>query len=112
MTEKPRSALVVLHPGPVTSAGQRASEVPPPRHIVDQVTNAFAARGFQVGPCVGISFAITADRSVFERTFGVDPQSSRFEGPELPLDHVGPEIHQLVDAVTVTEPPAFGPGNP
>jgi hypothetical protein len=112
MTEPLRSALVVLLPGPVTTAGQRASEAPPPRQVVEQVTSAFAARGFQVGPCVGISFSITADASLFERTFGVDPQSKRFRGPELPMDRIGPEISQLVDAVTVTEPPAFGPGTP
>lgn len=112
MTENVRSALVVLHPGSATSASQRAAEVPPSREVVDQVTSAFAARGFQVGPFVGISFSITADKDLFERTFGVDPQSRRFQGTELPLDRIAPEITQLVNAVTLTEPPAFGPGNP
>lgn len=112
MTENLRSALVVLHPGPVTSASQRAAEVPPPRHVVEQVTNVFAAQGFRVGPPVGISFSISADKDLFERTFGVDPQSKRFRGPELPLDRIGAEIRPFVDAVTLTEPPAFGPGNP
>jgi hypothetical protein len=76
------------------------------------VTGAFAAQGFQVGPCIGISFSITAEKETFERAFGVDPQSTQFGGLELPLDHVGADVVPFIDAVTLTEPPAFGPGNP
>jgi hypothetical protein len=113
MADPQRSALVVLKPGQRADVDpSRANEVPPADDVVQQVRRAFADAGFDVGPFIGISFAITGSEAVFERAFGVDPLDAKFRGPQLPLDRMGEEITQHVAAVTLTEPPAFGPGNP
>ena len=110
-----RTALVVLNPGTGDSASRqssRASEVPPDSSVVRSVTSAFRNEGFEVGPFVGISFAISGSRDVFDRVFGVDPNSAEFSGGELPTDRLDSDVTRHLAGVTVTEPPAFGPGNP
>jgi len=105
--------LVVLHAGQRANVDpHRANEVPPADAVVQQVISAFVDAGFDVGPFIGISFAISGTEAVFKRTFGVDPLAEQFRGPELPLDRMSGEITKHVAAVTLTEPPAFGPGNP
>ena len=110
-----RTALVVLNPGtgdPSSRAGARASEVPPDTSVVRSVTSAFRDEGFEIGPFVGISFAISGSPDVFDRVFGIDPDSAEFRGGELPTDRLGRDVTQHLAGVTVTAPPAFGPGNP
>ncbi len=113
MSDRQRSALVVLNPGQRADVDpQRANEVPPANDTAQRVIGAFVDAGFDVGPFIGISFAISGTAAVFDRTFGVDPLAEDFRGPELPIDWLGEEIAQYVAVVTITEPPAFGPGNP
>jgi hypothetical protein len=109
MTERQRSALVVLNPGQRPDADMD-NEIPP--SVVRKVMASFISEGFEVGPFVGISFAITGPQALFDRVFGVDPLSDDFAGPELPTDRLDGELVPHIAAVTVTEPPAFGPGNP
>jgi hypothetical protein len=70
------------------------------------VTQAFRDYGFDVGPLVGISFAITAPRELFESTFGVSLKSAPVLGAdlELPLASLAPAIAERVTAVTFTQP--------
>lgn len=111
MSQETQSMLVVLHPGAATSAGQRPAEVPPAPDVVDVVTSWFHSRGFEVGPFVGISFAISGAQSLFDEVLGVDP-SAHDQGDELLLDRLGDAVAPYVAALTTTQPPDFGPGNP
>ncbi len=72
-----------------------------------------AARGFSVGDYVGISFAITAARSVFEQQFGVQldrdaggdihvVHDGKPLGLELPLDRLPASLRKVIDTVTFT----------
>jgi hypothetical protein len=103
-SDQVRTALVVLSDpsDPSTSPGGAETA-----ERAETVRNWFAARGFDVDPVVGISFAISAPERVFTSTFGTtEPDRStlvdRFDAGLLPY----------VNAVVVGPPPDFGPGNP
>lgn len=71
----------------------------------------FSHAGFEPGPMVGTSFAISARRSTFEATF---PGAGAELGPEaapteLPLAALPPGVAQAIEAVATTGPPDFGP---
>jgi hypothetical protein len=81
---------------------------------------AFAERGFQVADVVGNSFAITASGKTFEQVFHTKLRrgakgevtvsgKSGAGSYELPLGALPKEIARLVEAVTFTPPPDFGP---
>jgi hypothetical protein len=112
MTSAPRTALVVMHPG---SGGDptsvRAGETPPDPTDVQQVLSWFREHGFETGPFVGISFAITGPEELFHEVLG-DASTLDDGGDEFPLDGLGSEVADQVAAVTVPAPPDFGPGNP
>jgi hypothetical protein len=113
MSETAQTALVVLAPGSRPGVKpERANEVPPSPPIVQAVMSAFRDYGFELGPFIGISFAITGSKAAFQRVFSVDPHSLEAGSPELPTGRLPDEISQHIMAVTITEPPAFGPGNP
>ena len=85
-----------------------------------QAQAAMQALGFRTGHLGGNSFAITAPAEVFTRALGVrvrvNPEggvecvgqdgTGRYECPREMLPR---EVAQLVDAITFTPPPAFGP---
>lgn len=113
MATRDRSALVVLKPEQRLDVDpHRAGEVSPPEAVVHHVVRAFSDAGFDVGPYVGVSFAITGTQAAFERVFGVDPLAEDFDQRELPMTGLKADVAPYVAAVTMTEPPAFGPGNP
>lgn len=102
----------------ITSANIR--DFLPSAETVAKVTEAFTAAGFDVGPMVGNSFSITAPVSTFEKVFraqlrrqengGVvavkDDDSSSYE---LPLAGLPQSLTELIEVVTFTPPPDFGP---
>jgi hypothetical protein len=108
--DAPLSALVVLRPGPGRELGDRGpvtaetiGEYLPSPEAVAAAQAAFAALGFEASAAVGPSFSITALRSRFEQVFGTA------DGLELPLDRLPADVRPLVQAVTFTPPPDFGP---
>jgi hypothetical protein len=129
MTDRTVSALVVLRPRtgvPVAGADSITAETverfqPDPeaaRHAADF----FRARGFDVGPVVGLSFAITGPGSLFEATFGAQPAivdaARTLEGvaptsaSELDLSALPTELRSHIEAVAFPRPPDFGPRSP
>ena len=100
------SAQVVLRAkGPITAATLAANQ--PPQEAVDKVRKFFSDAGFKLGHYVGISFSIAGPRSLFESFFGTD--LDKLQGYELPLDTLPKDVAGLIEAVTFTPPPAFGP---
>lgn len=82
----------------------------------------FADLGFEIDAGFANSFSITGDRKLFEKTFEtkISQNEKRAvkahtekdeESSELPLKKFPGEIKKIVEAVTFTEPPDFGPGN-
>jgi len=82
----------------------------------------FATLGFDIGTVVANSFSVSAPARVFEMVFRVrlrvttnggvevaphDPRSTA--SLELPLDALPPSLRVLLDTVTFTAPPDFGP---
>jgi hypothetical protein len=85
---------------------------------VSALQQAYGARGFDVGPFVGISFAIAARRSQFEREFGVllsvgrdgavtVRRQGRAPGSALPLDRLPASLREYIETVTFTPPAEF-----
>jgi hypothetical protein len=118
------SALVVMRsssgkivPGElVTSAN--IDEYAPDPGAVQAAIDYFAAAGFEVGQPLGISFAITANRSHFESVFGARLavaenhgvlRVATDDGLELPLEGIPENLRGDIHAITFTPPPDFGP---
>lgn len=64
--------------------------------------------GFEVGPIVGLTFSITARRSLFDQFFGTE-LTGRVPG-NIPLDRLPVNVRRAVVAIVVPPPPEFGPG--
>lgn len=81
---------------------------------VERVVGWFKAKGFETGPFVGISFAVTADQELFEGVLGeLQPPSEASLGDSTySLAGLDQDVQQSIAAVVVTAPPDFGPGNP
>lgn len=124
-TDPPLAAEVVLRPpGGRLSARDRitsanvAAFLPEPT-AVTAATDFFRDRGFEVSEPHGISFTITGPQSVFERTFGARLTVIRHDGVtsvtgeastlELPLNQVPSNVRDVIEAVTFTPPPDYGP---
>lgn len=82
----------------------------------------FADLGFEVDASFANSFSITGDQKLFENTFEtkISQNEKRAvkthtekdeESSELPLKKFSSEIKKIIETVTFTEPPDFGPGN-
>ncbi len=100
------SAQVVFRAkGPITAATLAANQ--PPKEAVEAARKLFRKAGFEPGPYVGISFSILGSRSLFEQFFGT--RLDKLQGYELPLDSLPKEVAALIEAVTFTPPPDFGP---
>lgn len=121
------SAQVILKPAgrgpagaPITANNLR--EALPSAEAVERAAHAFAVAGFEVGPLVGISFSITAPRTTFEKVFGMKFRRNKQSGDvrpaphgaseyELPLSKLHKDVATLIETVTLTPPPDFGPTN-
>jgi hypothetical protein len=121
------SAQVVLRPASGRPAGSdeaitsaNVEQFLPSPAAAERVRKAFSARGFDVGPVVGTSFAITAPTQRFEELFGVRVRPREGGGIEavrggddadleLPLSRLPDPLADGVAAVTFSPPPDFGP---
>jgi hypothetical protein len=101
----PQTALVVFRSADELPTAASATAFAPDPATVASVQSYFQSLGFDVHPAVGVSFAIEGDPSVFESAFG--SAAGAFDLDRLPED-----VREAVGAVTVTEPPDFGPTNP
>jgi hypothetical protein len=119
------SAQVILKPAsgaaprePVTSSNLR--DVLPSAEAARRAPQAFAEAGFEVGPVVANSFSITGPATTFEKVFGTTFRRDKQSGDtrparhgageyELPLSKLVGEVSQMIQAVTLTPPPDFGP---
>lgn len=123
------SAQVVLRPAsgkaltPESITAQNIGDFAPSPDTVARATAALRAMGFEVGNVVGNSFSITGPPRTFENLFDVRVRpterggvtATREGGPgtyELPVDALPDSVRDLVEAVTFTPPPDFGPTNP
>lgn len=82
----------------------------------------FADLGFEVDDGFANSFSITGDRKLFEKTFAAEisrneksavkvRRADTADASELPLEKLSAAARKIVETVTFTEPPDFGPGN-
>lgn len=124
-TDPPLAAEVIFRPpggrlsdrDRITSANV-ASYLPEPAAVA-VAAGFFRARRFEVSEPRGISFTISGPRSVFERTFGErltvlhrnEATSATGEADllELPLDQIPPAVRDVIEVVTFTPPPDYGP---
>jgi len=112
--EEQRTALVVLKPGlDLEAAPERAGETPPDPASVEKVVGWFRGRGFETGPFVGISFAVSGSDELFQAVLG-DAVFTAEPGGEMEFSTAGlrEDVVRLVAAIVVPAPPDFGPGNP
>jgi hypothetical protein len=75
------------------------------------VTEFFATAGFETGPFVGTSFAISGPRERFEGTFGPPAASALAEARplELPPSGLPDDVAAAIETIAVGGPPDFGP---
>lgn len=88
----------------------------PPAGAFSQVSKAFRSMGFQTGPLVGPSFSITASVERFETAFKLNLRRSEKGGIEsdrgsleLTLEHLSNDLRNIIQTVTFSTPPDFGP---
>jgi hypothetical protein len=104
---------------PITSSN--IGEYTPSATTVAAARSAFTNAGFDVGNVVGNNMSITAPVTTFESFFkthvryeqgrGMVAASNGLASQELPVRHLPSEVLNLVEAVTFTPPPDFGPTN-
>jgi hypothetical protein len=75
------------------------------------VSEFFATAGFETGPFVGTSFAISGPRERFEETFGAEAGASLGETTpvELPASALPDTVAGAIAAIAVGGSPDFGP---
>jgi hypothetical protein len=84
---------------------------------VEELRTAWCAAGFETGPALGGTFAITAPQRHFEQVFGTRLASDASGGVlasarrELPLTHLRRPLRHGVALITFGRPPDFGPGH-
>ena len=111
------SAEVVLKPASgaalenaaITAANVR--DFAPAPDAVEAARRFFQDAGFQASGLAGISFTISAPRSVFESVFGtkLSVTAKKAEPMELPSGRLPAALRKVVKAVTFSRPPEFGP---
>ncbi len=120
------SAQVILPPATgkrdretVITAETVAALAPAPQKVA-RARQAFEKAGFEVSELYGISFSITAPLERFEEFFkvrletgkdGVQAVSDEVKSYELPLTKLPANLRDLIDTVTFSAPPDFGPTN-
>ena len=126
------SAEVVLAPASGASlenaviTASNVKDFAPPPDAVDAARRFFAGAGFQVGDLSGISFTVSAPRSVLESVFGKIPaaaagaagkgQPRAKKGKsgsnvplELPLGRLPASVRKGIRAVSFSRPLDYGP---
>lgn len=109
--------------GQTALTAENIAEYLPSPDTVTAAAEGFKQAGFEVGNIVGNNFSITAPKSAFEKFFKiklkaqdrgdvkVSAAKGASEGYELPLKALPQNLSRLVDAVTFSPPPDFGPSN-
>jgi len=124
------SAQVVLQPASGKSSGAQIAitsenirDFLPSQEAVAITRKAFVEAGFEVSEVVANSFSITGPVSMFEKVLKTRLRRESESGAvkavradgsatfELPLKGLPKEVAQVVEAVTFTPPPDFGPTN-
>lgn len=117
------TALVVLDPAtggtprPEQLTAARLGEAAPDSESAAAVRSWFQQQGFDVGPLVGISFAIEGRSELFLRLLRLDADAQAGgtqDSVRLSLERttLPRQLHATIAAVTFTRPPDFGPRNP
>ena len=107
------SAQVLLKPASGTMprdvdiTAENVAALAPKAEAAAEVARTLARAGFDVGPAVGLSFSISARRSVFDQFFGIE--SAGTTRGTIPLDGVPAAARRHVEAITFPPPPDFGP---
>ena len=127
--ERILSAQVVLKPkdgrglSPAENVtSENVERVLPAAEDFEKAQSFFADAGFEAAGGFANSFSITGKHKLFEQTFGakiftnekraVKVRAAKdAESSKLPLEKLPAEIKKIVETVTFTEPPDFGPGN-
>jgi len=116
MASAPLSLIVILRPAhgrlrdadPVSQKNLAA--ILPPPHAVERAQAYFSAQGCTVYPAVANSFAIEAERTVLDKIFRLaELKSLESTGGDLDLGKLPRDIQELLEAVSFTRPPDFGP---
>ena len=102
--EGPLTAYVIMRPAdgssgldaPITS--ETIASLQPRPQMLTAVRATMAARGFTLGPFVGISFAITGPAELFREVFGPNGPSEG-EQSERSLDRLDPDLRSAVEAI-------------
>ncbi len=117
------SAQVILLPasgmkiGPDTKiTAENIEKFALPSDAYHIASSTFRLIGFEIGPLVGVSFSITAPVGTFEEMFKAGLQPSLKGGIEciggglqFPLGPLPDNARRVIQTVTFTEPPDFGP---
>lgn len=117
------SAQVILLPASGKKFGsdnlvtaENIAEFSPPPDAYPTASKVFSSKDFEIGPLVGPTFSITAPVSKFETLFKTDFQrreNGAIEcvggGLEIRLNHLPDNARKIIQTVTFTEPPDFGP---
>ncbi len=123
------SAQVILKPAsgqssiaPENITAENVHQIMPSAEDFENAQKSFKDSGFEVEGGFANSFSITGDKKLFEKTFETkiwQNEKEAFktqaendaESGELPLENMPKEIKKVVETITFTEPPDFGPGN-
>jgi hypothetical protein len=107
--DDPVTALVVLRPpsGRLTAASataEHAAANAPSAAAIERVTDHFRALGCEVGPVVGVSFAVTMPGKRAAEL--LDDSESGIQPSSLPR-----RVRLAISAIVRNDPIDFGPGN-
>jgi hypothetical protein len=110
----PRSASGKRFDGHTQITAANVSDYQPSAHDVAASAAGFTRLGFAVGPLVGISFAISGARTLFESVFAVKidvdargactVRNSKGDAAQLPLGYLPRELRELLLTVTFSPP--------
>lgn len=127
--EQKLSAQVILKPADESvrfsaenATAENIQKLMPSAKDFKKAQRFFADAGFAVDAGFANSFSITGDEELFDKIFAAkisrnEKQAVKTRGAddletsELPLEKLPGEIKKIVETVTFTEPPDFGPGN-
>ena len=104
-----QTVLVLLKPAsgrPITTADATSDsigELAPSPRAAAAVAKYFADRGCEVGPLVGVSFALTVPADAVARLLGEE------ENGEFPKPRVPRTISRTIERIVRDSPIAFGP---
>lgn len=117
---RPASGKRSLSPERITS--ENVAEIMPSDEDLRKAKQYFSDEGFEVDAGFANSFSITGDKKLFEKTFETKitkdedendavKSKSKPETSELSASKLPGDVKRIVEAISFTEPPDYGPGN-